>query len=374
LLGLALIGWACSSSVSGIRSGDGGQGTDGATGDGGTTGDGPGVNPNDTDGDGIENAIDNCPDVPNADQLNFDSDDLGDPCDPDPPPETCGDARVSSSRLAPNVLVMLDRSLSMSEDNKWTDATAALDTLSSSLADQLRLGLALFPGKGGGFSGRNCREASLELAVGDHSAAEFQASYAGESPSGYTPMRRALERPRTQGWLDDASDPDDAARSKNVLLVTDGVPNCAVGHESDYEHLDIEPTLDQAQQLHDSGVTIYVVGFGEGVDASTLNQLAEKGGTDNPSDTENRYFQANSGAELGCTLTLAGRPAAPERIYVLLGDTPQVRDSPDGFVYDEATNTIELQGAACDAVKSASPPVITVIFGCPPDGRGPIID
>lgn len=103
--------------------------------------------------------------------------------------------------IAPNVLVVLDRSMSMEQDNKAPE---------------------------------------LVLAIGAHSTNEFQASYDGELPAGATPMRLALEYPRTEGWLDDASDPDDASRSKNVLLVTDGQPNCAVGHEEDtnYSALD----------------------------------------------------------------------------------------------------------------------------------------
>ena len=39
--------------------------------------------PTDSDGDGVLNATDNCPEVPNADQLDTDSDDIGDACDPD---------------------------------------------------------------------------------------------------------------------------------------------------------------------------------------------------------------------------------------------------------------------------------------------------
>ena len=37
----------------------------------------------DSDGDGVLDGVDNCPSLPNADQANFDADDLGDACDPD---------------------------------------------------------------------------------------------------------------------------------------------------------------------------------------------------------------------------------------------------------------------------------------------------
>ncbi|MEO8842340.1 MAG: thrombospondin type 3 repeat-containing protein [Kofleriaceae bacterium] len=42
------------------------------------------ITPNDDDGDGVDNAVDNCPSVPNADQANEDGDKFGDACDPCP--------------------------------------------------------------------------------------------------------------------------------------------------------------------------------------------------------------------------------------------------------------------------------------------------
>ena len=43
------------------------------------------ITPTDRDGDGIPNEVDNCPDVPNADQADEDGDGMGDACDPCPP-------------------------------------------------------------------------------------------------------------------------------------------------------------------------------------------------------------------------------------------------------------------------------------------------
>jgi hypothetical protein len=45
----------------------------------------PDANPNDLDGDGVMNAVDNCPNVANPDQHDEDMDMLGDVCDPCPP-------------------------------------------------------------------------------------------------------------------------------------------------------------------------------------------------------------------------------------------------------------------------------------------------
>jgi len=44
----------------------------------------------DSDGDGVPDAIDNCPDVPNPDQADWDGDGVGDACDPNPGNELDG--------------------------------------------------------------------------------------------------------------------------------------------------------------------------------------------------------------------------------------------------------------------------------------------
>ncbi|MBW2735533.1 MAG: VWA domain-containing protein [Deltaproteobacteria bacterium] len=339
--------------------------------------DSPPPTPGDRDNDGVPDAWDNCPDVANVDQKDFDQDGQGDPCDPDPPQETCGETTVTATRLAPNVLVLLDRSHSMRLDEKWPQATSALDVVSEALAPELRLGLALFAGQGDG-----CIAPDLKLPVGTHSPESFRKGYENEEPWGPTPTRLALETIRANQWLTDPGDPRDGLRSKNVLLVTDGQPNCSLSDEGTGE--DLEATVVAAGDLAKAGTFVYVVGFGQGVEADGLNQIATAGQTDNPNDPANRYFQADNESELtgalmaiggqvtSCTLSLEGRPGAPERIYVLLGGEPLVRDGNDGFVYNSVNNVVTLQGRACVTLKAPTTPSTQVIFGCPPDGTPPI--
>ncbi len=347
--------------------------------DGGAGGiDAGGGLPDDADGDGVRDALDNCASVPNSDQTDWDMDGQGDPCDPDPPPMTCGDQQAAFVRHKPNLLVLLDKSKSMDQNGKWSQATTALDQVAVSLYDDLRLGLALFPALGGD----SCQGPSLQLTMGDHTTAQIKASYASASPGGFTPTALALSTARSMGWMSDSTDPENATRAKNVLLVTDGQPNCTA---ADPITTDAQPAIDEAAALKAAGVPVFVVGFGSGVDATILDDIAEAGGTDNPGDPNHRYYQANNGTELeaallsignqviDCKLSVQDTPADPTRIYVLLDGAPLTRDAADGFVYDAASNTVTLQGAACAALHAASAPAVKIIFGCPANGGPPIL-
>jgi hypothetical protein len=57
----------------------------------------------DTDGDGVGDPQDNCPTTPNADQLNSDGDELGDACDPTPQPDADSDGVSDPDDNCPTV-------------------------------------------------------------------------------------------------------------------------------------------------------------------------------------------------------------------------------------------------------------------------------
>ena len=84
----------------------------------GGSGDAGSGSPGDLDGDGVPDDLDDCPSVPNTDQLDFDHDGVGDACDNgplDPNPaqadadlDQVGDACDPHSTMATDCLVLLD--------------------------------------------------------------------------------------------------------------------------------------------------------------------------------------------------------------------------------------------------------------------------
>ncbi len=56
----------------------------------------------DADGDGVADSVDNCPNFPNADQVDSDNDGLGDPCDESPQPDFDGDGVANDFDNCPN--------------------------------------------------------------------------------------------------------------------------------------------------------------------------------------------------------------------------------------------------------------------------------
>lgn len=195
----------------------------------------------------------------------------------------------------PTMYILLDRSASMLDDRKWDSAVAAITSFSrSDSADgaprqsRERFGLMVFPGD------PNACAAGKHLVSSDFFRAEaIVAALAGNGPiSGATPTGESLEAASKLPELTDAT------RPRYVVLITDGVPNCAPSYPTpgdDQRTRDY--ALEQVKALRDQGVKTFIVGFGRLVDAATLDQMAAAGGTAR-AGAEHGYYEAADEASL----------------------------------------------------------------------------
>jgi len=193
----------------------------------------------------------------------------------------------------PDMLILLDRSHSMSwgTPTYWSTVTSSILETTAAMEAQIRFGLMAFPG--GAVECAPPASAPL-VPVGDLTAGEISAGLATTSPDGGgTPTTQAMEVAAAHlVSLPDASE-------KYILLATDGAPNCStdlalqcgacqttqMDGSSCYTHndcLDDDLAMLAADEIHlVQGIDIYVVGVGGVLGAwdDTMNAIAMAGGT-----------------------------------------------------------------------------------------------
>lgn len=291
----------------------------------------------------------------------------------------CGAEETQVAAIPPNLLVVLDRSCSMTQKvagtPKWTIAVDAINKMTTDYASKIRFGLTLFPD----LVAPNCGQAAIPIPVGPGNEAAIQtlltASLATQDP--YYPDGPCVTNIDT-GMQQAAAAPElvDPDRASYVLLLTDGIQssNCA-GAGGDTGTTQIITDLFQTKN-----VATFVLGFGGQVDPAQMNIFADAGGV--PSgDPMTHFYKAEDQASLdaalaaiatktlSCTFVLASVPPEPDDLFVFFGTDPApVPKDPThttGWDYDPATNTVTFYGATCDMLKSGAITDVHVVFGCP---------
>ncbi len=259
-------------------------------------------------------------------------------------PELAQDDACSSSRTihlfgaAPDMLIVLDRSLSMSLNRRWEPSKQAVKAITRDFGGMLRFGMSVFPGSGG-----ECAQGRLDVPLGIDNGDAISALVDQTEASGLTPTGAALN----QALRILSAEPN--ARPAYVLLVTDGEPNChALPLFPDTAQQDAARAAVRA--LRENNIPTYVIGYQ--IDAAyqgLMNDLAVLGGT-------SRYRPVASGDEIvatfreitkdvvKCSFALGEAPDA-RRIRVELDGQAIALGASDGWQLEG--QSITLQGAAC---------------------------
>lgn len=186
-----------------------------------------------------------------------------DPFDPD---NACGASTIPTTRIPGSLLIVFDRSGSMSDTvgsggTRWDLATAGMNTVLGGISDELNAGLMLFPGDG------NCGvNATPEVPVAplSTSRAMISSTLAGTGPGGNTPAFAALLA--GYDYLDTLTGPG----QRGIVLVSDGGESC------DFENRDT--VFARVQTEHDTKSRLT---FAVGLDYAdnNLSTIAFNGGT-----------------------------------------------------------------------------------------------
>jgi hypothetical protein len=330
----------------------------------------------------------------------------------------CGTMSIEAEYRTANILLVIDKSGSMTDTpsgfdtDKWKALKAALEESLGDAADEVNLGLVLYPFSATGeipldgcdSTGNCCEVPSGAAAVnvpvqpGTTSVPLILDALDQTSPGGGTPTAAALE-----AAYDYFVSGEGAALEgdRYVLLATDGGPNCNESNSCEGERctsnldgncsndnccsgsgngafcLDDESVVAQIDQLKGEGIPTFVVGIpGTEVYASYLDQFALAGGATNPGAPPEYYaVEAEGGVAAlaktftditqslvrSCEVPLGAAPGDPELVNVAV-DCEAL--SGDQWQLEAGATTLNIIGTTCDWIESKGARRVDVVYGC----------
>jgi hypothetical protein len=301
--------------------------------------------------------------------------------------ENCGHQEFQIGQKPADVLLVLDRSSSMTEDlvpTKWSMVVPALQQVISATAGSISWGLKVFPlGNEAGECSTAGYPAGVLVEVAPNNATAMNGTLGSQEPRGDgTPTGDAVNEAVKYLQTLQNNDP------KYILLATDGEPSCT-GTTKDGTAARAA-AITAVTNAAAAGFHTFVLGIATSDKyADVLNQLADAGlearprPDPNPVATWNHYYLASTQAELvtvfstitavvaTCIFPLAKAAPDPNLVNVYVGDrveanaVPRDTTSTNGWNYvGDDYLTLQLFGSACDRVGAQS---VQVDYVCPGD-------
>jgi hypothetical protein len=291
---------------------------------------------------------------------------------PDPAGELCGNTKHALAVTPAEVMLVLDRSLSMQRttippSTMWDDASAAIKGVMAANPN-IAWGIKLFPtGEGIGVICELSPEVEVPALFGT-TAAIAGVIDQSTPPTGFgTPTHEAMKV--VTRYLKTVSTP----LPKYTILVTDGEPSC------DENDDDPDSTIRAIEDAAKAGFRTFVIGF-ENEDPGvpeTLDRMAVAGGK--PRAGTPRYYRAANRADLdaalaaitrsltNCVFPLAVPPLDPGFVGVSVDGQLIPRDPTHAQGWDYVMNGkgVEIFGSACTDLKNGTALSVGVHYGCP---------
>jgi len=310
------------------------------------------------------------------------------------PPPTCGQTNVSVMPQPPDILIVQDRSLSMTDDSsgrpcaggtasgngncgatsKWAQVLAAIDQVVMRTQTTVNWGLMFL-----GDEDTVCGAAATPVVpiTSQTSYAPIQSALAGVQFTGQigTPTTGVINNAVT--YMQSLTD----ANPKYLLLATDGEPNCARGSANNNDDTGAETAVAAAKA---AGFPTFVVGIATTSDAAAtnaLNTMAVNGG-EAQTGAATQYYAVTDTADLldvltkiltsamSCTIPLTGVGGDLDKVAVSAKDASGQtivipEDSTNGWSYTDASKTaIVLNGDACHGLQSITYTAFQFVYTC----------
>lgn len=288
----------------------------------------------------------------------------------------CGAESASADKVPSNVLIVLDRSCSMTAKvggvSKWEIAVKAINDMTTKYKGKLRFGLIMFPDT----DAAQCTQGAIPIPLGPDNETKISTmlTAALKAADPYFPDGPCVTNIDT-AVKQAATDPGlgDKTRQSFVLLLTDGAQaGCTAGGGD-------AGTLAAITDLATKrGVKTFVVGFGSAVDTPAMDSFAAAGGVPAAAASPKFYkaedatsldkaLTAIGSTALGCVFKLGKTPPDPTKIFAFFDKTTEVpRDTSktNGWDYDPTTNTVTFYGSFCADIKAEKVKAVDVVFGC----------
>jgi hypothetical protein len=304
--------------------------------------------------------------------------------------ESCADTSDEAKLQPVAMYIVVDKSGSMDDNNKWQDAEQAfLSFFQDPAADDLKVALRFWPQGSCNSDSCNtdaCAQPAVDVGLLSDPAHEaaLVAAYQAEGPDGDTPMSAALAGACQWAQTYGAANP---AEKPVVILVTDGEPN---GCEEDA----VDIAAYAAAVYASDDVLTFAVGL-QGSGEGTMNTIAAAGGTNmgifigsnNAAAELLAALKAIQESVVSCTFAMPeptdpDNPIDPKLVNVTYTEggagspqtIKQVQDASQctaagGWFYDDPLKptSIELCPTTCAAVQADTAAKINIVIGCKTD-------
>jgi len=307
---------------------------------------------------------------------------------------SCGQTNIDIMPLPPDILIVQDRSLSMTDDDndlpcaggsasgngncgaasKWSQTTTALNTVLGQTDSSVNWGLYWL-----GDETAQCGvSANPAVRIEPSGYNDISGAFAANTFTGQPGTPTAAVMKSAVAYMKTLTDPN----PKYLLLATDGEPNCPNGAQTLNTNDDTGAETAVANAFA-AGFPTFVVGIATTTDAgatNALNAMAVAGG-EPQANAATQYYAVTDSASLvtalnsilgivaSCKVSLAGAPSNLDNVAVSAQDPTGARveimqDPTNGWSLDATKANIVLNGTACDELQNGSYTSFQFIYAC----------